>query len=141
MSVVVAMTVTRTLAMFGLGVMIVVPAGGAAAAEAELLEGIRYRILVGRGLLVFDAHDAVDRDGGIDDTASRAELLGEGMCSGGVADAVDASHAHLPVPRVGTPDDIAPTSLFLASDEAGYITGAELVIDGGMTCGYGAGTS
>lgn len=56
-------------------------------------------------------------------------------------DMLDASHAHLPVPRVGTPDDIAPTSLFLASDEAGYITGAELVIDGGMTCGYGAGTS
>ncbi|MEM9177609.1 MAG: glucose 1-dehydrogenase [Myxococcota bacterium] len=52
---------------------------------------------------------------------------------------LDAGHAHLPVPRVGTSEDIAPTSLFLASDEAAYITGAELVIDGGMTCGYGVG--
>ena len=51
---------------------------------------------------------------------------------------LDASHAHLPIPRVGRSEDIAPTSLFLASDEAAYITGAELVIDGGMTCGYGA---
>ena len=50
---------------------------------------------------------------------------------------LDAGHAHLPVPRCGRPDDIAPTSLFLASDEASYITGAELVIDGGLTCGYG----
>lgn len=49
---------------------------------------------------------------------------------------LDASHAHLPVPRCGRPEDIAPTSLFLASDEAAYITGAELVIDGGLTCGY-----
>ena len=56
-------------------------------------------------------------------------------------DMLDASHAHLPIPRVGRPEDIAPTSLFLASDEASYITGAELVIDGGMICGYGAGTS
>ena len=50
---------------------------------------------------------------------------------------LDAGHAHLPIPRVGRSEDIAPTSLFLASDEASYITGAELVIDGGMTCGYG----
>jgi len=49
---------------------------------------------------------------------------------------LDAAHAHLPVPRCGRPEDIAPTSLFLVSDEAAYITGAELVIDGGMTCGY-----
>lgn len=55
-------------------------------------------------------------------------------------DMLDAGHAHLPIPRVGRSEDIAPTSLFLASDEASYITGAELVIDGGMTCGYGAGS-
>ena len=49
---------------------------------------------------------------------------------------LDAGHANLPIPRCGRPDDIAPTSLFLASDEAAYVTGAELVVDGGMTCGY-----
>jgi NAD(P)-dependent dehydrogenase (short-subunit alcohol dehydrogenase family) len=40
-----------------------------------------------------------------------------------------------PLGRVGTPQDIANGVLFLASDAAGYITGAELVIDGGITGG------
>jgi NAD(P)-dependent dehydrogenase (short-subunit alcohol dehydrogenase family) len=35
--------------------------------------------------------------------------------------------------RVGTPEDIAYGVLFLASDEASFMTGSELVIDGGTT--------
>lgn len=38
-----------------------------------------------------------------------------------------------PMSRMGLPIEIANGALFLASDEASYITGAELVIDGGMT--------
>lgn len=38
-----------------------------------------------------------------------------------------------PMQRMGTADEIANGALFLVSDEASYITGAELVIDGGMT--------
>lgn len=38
-----------------------------------------------------------------------------------------------PVGRVGTPTDIADACVFLASQEAGFITGTNLVIDGGMT--------
>lgn len=38
-----------------------------------------------------------------------------------------------PVGRIGTPEDIANACLFLASPESGFITGANLVIDGGMT--------
>ena len=38
-----------------------------------------------------------------------------------------------PVGRIGKPDDIASMVLFLCSDEAGFITGENLVIDGGMT--------
>jgi NAD(P)-dependent dehydrogenase (short-subunit alcohol dehydrogenase family) len=41
--------------------------------------------------------------------------------------------AQHPVGRVGTPMDIAEACLFLASREAGFITGQNLVIDGGMT--------
>ena len=37
-----------------------------------------------------------------------------------------------PLGRIGTPDDVASAIVFLASDEAAFITGAELVIDGGV---------
>jgi 3-oxoacyl-[acyl-carrier protein] reductase len=39
----------------------------------------------------------------------------------------------IPMKRLGTVDDIANAVLFFASDEAGYITGQTLVIDGGQT--------
>lgn len=42
---------------------------------------------------------------------------------------------HLPIRRVGTVDDIAPVVLFLCSDEAAYVTGAEYVVDGGHLAG------
>lgn len=38
-----------------------------------------------------------------------------------------------PVGRIGIPDDIASMVLFLSSEEAGFITGENIVIDGGMT--------
>lgn len=40
-----------------------------------------------------------------------------------------------PLRRFGTAQDIANAALFLASDEAGFITGAEIAIDGGMAAG------
>lgn len=44
-------------------------------------------------------------------------------------------YKRLPVSRMGTSDEVANAVLFLASDEASYITGAELAVDGGATCG------
>lgn len=38
-----------------------------------------------------------------------------------------------PVPRLGQPADIASAILFLASDEANFINGADLVVDGGLS--------
>ena len=40
-----------------------------------------------------------------------------------------------PIPRSGMPDDIANTALWLASDEASFVTGQAIVVDGGLTAG------
>lgn len=42
-------------------------------------------------------------------------------------------HAQHPAGRVGRPEDVAALVHFLARDEAGFITGAEFIVDGGMT--------
>lgn len=42
-------------------------------------------------------------------------------------------HEQHPAGRVGKPEDIAEACLYLSSDAAGFVTGANLVIDGGMT--------
>ena len=39
--------------------------------------------------------------------------------------------SQIPVGKIGSPDDIANTVIFLASDEAGYITGQTITVDGG----------
>ena len=45
----------------------------------------------------------------------------------------DAALAEIPLGRVGVPADIAPTIVFLCSDDSAYYNGAEIVIDGGLT--------
>jgi len=42
-------------------------------------------------------------------------------------------HARQPLGRMGRPEEIAPLALYLASDEAAYVTGAQMTIDGGLT--------
>jgi NAD(P)-dependent dehydrogenase (short-subunit alcohol dehydrogenase family) len=44
---------------------------------------------------------------------------------------IDYSQARTPMPRLGRPEDVASAALFLASDEATYITGENLMVDGG----------
>jgi glucose 1-dehydrogenase len=41
------------------------------------------------------------------------------------------SHARTPFPRLGRPDDVAGAALFLASDDSGYVSGINLLVDGG----------
>lgn len=46
---------------------------------------------------------------------------------------IDSYEAKVPLGRMGYPIDIAPSVSFLLSDEAGYITGHNLIVDGGWT--------
>jgi NAD(P)-dependent dehydrogenase (short-subunit alcohol dehydrogenase family) len=41
-----------------------------------------------------------------------------------------------PIGRIGQASDVAAAAVFYASDEAGFITGTTLLVDGGMTAGY-----
>ncbi|HWD52834.1 MAG TPA: glucose 1-dehydrogenase [Acidimicrobiales bacterium] len=43
---------------------------------------------------------------------------------------------HIPIGRFGRPEEIAKAALFLASDDASFITGSALVVDGGITAAY-----
>ncbi len=44
-------------------------------------------------------------------------------------------YAMVPMQRAGTPEEVAATNLFLASDESSYLCGAEIAVDGGMLTG------
>ena len=52
---------------------------------------------------------------------------------GDLADARAAADAAHPLGHMGEPDDVAWAVVYLASDESGFVTGAELVVDGGYT--------
>ena len=41
--------------------------------------------------------------------------------------------SRIPLGRIGTAEEVAYGVLYLASDESSYVTGSELVIDGGRT--------
>ena len=45
------------------------------------------------------------------------------------------SHSRTPWPRLGAPDDVAGAALFLASELASYVTGINLMVDGGWMAG------
>ena len=40
----------------------------------------------------------------------------------------------IPLKRRGTPDEVAGAVLYLAGDDSAYVTGTELVVDGGYAC-------
>ena len=60
----------------------------------------------------------------------RSVMRGEGM-----EPFLDRYREHTKLGRFGRPEEIAGAALFLASDDASFVTGHALVVDGGFTCG------
>jgi 2-keto-3-deoxy-L-fuconate dehydrogenase len=52
-----------------------------------------------------------------------------------VGESLDTLVARQPIGRLGTPEEIAAAVLYLASDDASFMTGSALVLDGGLTAG------
>lgn len=88
-------------------------------------------------LLAFNRHLAVHY--------ARHGIRSNAVCPGALAQTPDwdqhpdpegrqaAMEANIPLERLGTADDIAPTIAFLASDASAYTTGGVFVVDGGLT--------
>jgi NAD(P)-dependent dehydrogenase (short-subunit alcohol dehydrogenase family) len=62
-----------------------------------------------------------------------ADELRAAFPQGDQADATSESAAPTPLGRVGRPDEVAATALYLAGDQSSFTTGAELFVDGGAT--------
>jgi meso-butanediol dehydrogenase / (S,S)-butanediol dehydrogenase / diacetyl reductase len=69
---------------------------------------------------------AVSISPGVIETPGSAEQLA-------MPGATEALMARSLVPRLGQPDDVARAAVFLASDDASFITGADILVDGGLT--------
>jgi NAD(P)-dependent dehydrogenase (short-subunit alcohol dehydrogenase family) len=70
----------------------------------------------------------------------RANAVAPGLIDGGMSAPIYADpaireqrSARVPLGRLGSSEDVADAVLFLLSDHAGYITGTELLVDGGVT--------
>lgn len=60
-------------------------------------------------------------------------VLTDGMKAERSQDFIDGMAGSIPLKRLGTPRELAHSFLFLASDEAAYVTGTTILVDGGQT--------
>jgi len=73
---------------------------------------------------------------GLMNTPMIVEPLKEVYAGGDVEKMIKIRNEQCPMKKMGDAWDVAYAALFLASDEAKYITGAQLVVDGGLTCKF-----
>jgi meso-butanediol dehydrogenase/(S,S)-butanediol dehydrogenase/diacetyl reductase len=121
--------------------------GGGAVVNVASISGLR----ADRGLAAYNAAKAgvvnLTRTAALE--LARAGIRVNAVCPGMIdtpalrraLDRIPAREAALrqavPAGRFGRPEEVARAILFLASPEASYITGATLVVDGGLTAGTG----
>lgn len=74
---------------------------------------------------------------GFMNTPMIVEPLKDTYGPGGVEEMVRKRDAMVPMGKMGDAWDVAYAALYLASDEARYVTGIQLVVDGGITCRVG----
>lgn len=72
---------------------------------------------------------------GITETAMLPHAMGRGLSHEEMLQNKAAHLASIPLGRAAEADEIARAALWLASDEASYVTGIALPVDGGYTCG------
>ena len=88
--------------------------------------------LLSKGIALHCAKQGLDvRSNSVHPTFIDTPIL-DGMRRKGGPDILEKLARQVPLGRIGEPDDVAYAVLYLASDESKFVTGAELVVDGGI---------